>query len=129
MCIAGCTNLPADIDRYFQRSRPGRRQCPFGRDCFYQHIEEDGTPYVFPLGADHYLSVSFPFPSIGPYSPSIELGCSPFFLCLLEDPGTCSCGERISIWYTISARRVRHPPSVIGNCGTPFVSSYHPNVK
>ncbi|KAI4518624.1 hypothetical protein K525DRAFT_227335 [Schizophyllum commune Loenen D] len=39
--------------RHFQesKSRPGGQpHCPFGRDCFYQHLNDDGTPYVFPAG-------------------------------------------------------------------------------
>ncbi len=34
-----------------------RRRCPFGRDCFYQHKNRDGTDHVFPFGADYYLKV------------------------------------------------------------------------
>ncbi|KIJ55257.1 hypothetical protein M422DRAFT_123155, partial [Sphaerobolus stellatus SS14] len=36
--------------RYFSRSSPTDRFCPFGRDCFYQHRNPDGTPYVFQDG-------------------------------------------------------------------------------
>jgi len=42
--------------KYFERST--RRYCPFGRDCFYQHKNRDGTTYVFPFGADYYLQRS-----------------------------------------------------------------------
>lgn len=34
--------------RHFQNSPHNRRHCPFGRNCFYQHLNADGTPYVFP---------------------------------------------------------------------------------
>ncbi|KAI5119832.1 hypothetical protein M0805_008398 [Coniferiporia weirii] len=60
--------------KYFERSVPGRRSCPFGRDCFYQHKEADGTPYVFPHGADYYMSMlrdrvrSRDMPLIDPFS-------------------------------------------------------------
>ncbi|KZT27820.1 hypothetical protein NEOLEDRAFT_1059740 [Neolentinus lepideus HHB14362 ss-1] len=46
--------------RYFGKSPPNDRFCPFGRDCFYQHQNEDGTPYVFDKGLRHYLPVSCP---------------------------------------------------------------------
>ncbi|KAG6854520.1 hypothetical protein C0991_005432 [Blastosporella zonata] len=31
---------------------PKKPMCPFGKDCFYQHLNDDGTPYIFPHGAD-----------------------------------------------------------------------------
>ncbi|KAF9650108.1 hypothetical protein BDM02DRAFT_3093667 [Thelephora ganbajun] len=34
--------------RHFQNSPANRRHCPFGRNCFYQHLNADGTPYIFP---------------------------------------------------------------------------------
>lgn len=34
--------------KHFQESPPNRRRCPFGRNCFYQHLNADGTPYIFP---------------------------------------------------------------------------------
>lgn len=34
--------------RHFQNSPPNRRRCPFGRDCFYQHLNPDGTTHIFP---------------------------------------------------------------------------------
>ncbi|KAL0953540.1 hypothetical protein HGRIS_004762 [Hohenbuehelia grisea] len=39
--------------RFFQasKSKPSGPMCPFGRDCFYQHMNDDGTPYVFREGA------------------------------------------------------------------------------
>ncbi|KAL5503925.1 hypothetical protein ACEPAH_7997 [Sanghuangporus vaninii] len=42
--------------KYFERSVPGSRFCPFGKDCFYQHKELDGTDFVFDRGADYYMS-------------------------------------------------------------------------
>ncbi|TFK51721.1 hypothetical protein OE88DRAFT_1629053 [Heliocybe sulcata] len=44
--------------RYFQKSPSQDRFCPFGADCFYQHQNDDGTPYVFDKGIKHYLPVS-----------------------------------------------------------------------
>ncbi|KAI0923795.1 hypothetical protein AcV5_009245 [Taiwanofungus camphoratus] len=43
--------------RLFQESPPSNRFCPFGKDCFYQHLNEDGTPYVFDGGVDHYMRI------------------------------------------------------------------------
>jgi hypothetical protein len=60
--------------RYFQQSKAKNRAklfCPFGKDCFYQHLNDDGTPHVFADGVDRcmrqYISrqrrtTSFPFP-------------------------------------------------------------------
>ncbi|KAG6919532.1 hypothetical protein DXG01_005122 [Tephrocybe rancida] len=31
---------------------PKKPMCPFGKDCFYQHLNDDGTPYTFTDGAD-----------------------------------------------------------------------------
>ncbi|KAI0653393.1 hypothetical protein C8Q70DRAFT_606385 [Cubamyces menziesii] len=41
--------------RYFEKSRPSRRFCPFGKDCFYKHENADGTPYEFEHGAAYYM--------------------------------------------------------------------------
>lgn len=41
--------------KYFVESNPNRRYCPFGCDCMYQHLNEDGTPYVFTRGVDYYM--------------------------------------------------------------------------
>ncbi|KAI0305896.1 hypothetical protein B0F90DRAFT_937659 [Multifurca ochricompacta] len=41
--------------KYFTASSPDSRYCPFGHDCMYQHLNEDGTPYVFHKGVDHYM--------------------------------------------------------------------------
>ncbi|KAH9072112.1 hypothetical protein EDB83DRAFT_196514 [Lactarius deliciosus] len=41
--------------RYFTASKPDSRYCPFGRDCMYQHQNEDGTPYIFNKGADFHM--------------------------------------------------------------------------
>ncbi|GJJ11358.1 hypothetical protein Clacol_005590 [Clathrus columnatus] len=38
--------------RYFVNSKLEQRFCPFGKDCFYQHANEDGTPYIFTEGVD-----------------------------------------------------------------------------
>jgi uncharacterized protein YfeS len=41
-----------EIYRYFSTSSPDKRFCPYGKDCFYQHLNDDGTPYVFQEGVD-----------------------------------------------------------------------------
>ncbi|EAU90213.2 makorin-2 [Coprinopsis cinerea okayama7 len=42
--------------KYFQQSKSKpERMCPFGKDCFYKHENDDGTPYVFTEGADVWL--------------------------------------------------------------------------
>ncbi|TFY78815.1 hypothetical protein EWM64_g5196 [Hericium alpestre] len=41
--------------KYFLESKPNDRFCPFGRDCLYQHQNDDGTPYVFKHGTDYYM--------------------------------------------------------------------------
>ncbi|KDR65729.1 hypothetical protein GALMADRAFT_162397 [Galerina marginata CBS 339.88] len=41
--------------RYFQKSMQKNKDkpiCPYGKDCFYQHLKEDGTPYIFKDGVD-----------------------------------------------------------------------------
>ncbi|KAJ3567348.1 hypothetical protein NP233_g6419 [Leucocoprinus birnbaumii] len=41
--------------RYLQKSLQKDRSqplCPFGRDCFYQHHDDEGTPYIFSYGVD-----------------------------------------------------------------------------
>lgn len=43
--------------RHFQKSPPGNRFCPFGKECFYQHLNEDGTPYTFEFGADYHMEI------------------------------------------------------------------------
>ncbi|KAF9517972.1 hypothetical protein BS47DRAFT_1257741, partial [Hydnum rufescens UP504] len=45
-------NLAKIPCKYFIRRRGPNRYCPFGRDCFYQHQNVDGTPYVFEHGAE-----------------------------------------------------------------------------
>ncbi|KAF7770559.1 hypothetical protein Agabi119p4_6533 [Agaricus bisporus var. burnettii] len=55
--------------RYFQRSLQRDENhpiCPFGKDCFYQHLKRDGTPFIFDHGADVCMRRyhnSFPQPS------------------------------------------------------------------
>ncbi|KAM5533849.1 hypothetical protein V8D89_012512 [Ganoderma adspersum] len=41
--------------RYFEQSRPEKRFCPFGKECFFKHENVDGTPHVFEHGADYYM--------------------------------------------------------------------------
>jgi hypothetical protein len=49
------------IIRYFVKTlASGRPCCPFGADCFYQHVNLDGTPHSFQYGADHFMKVCHP---------------------------------------------------------------------
>ncbi|KAE9400375.1 hypothetical protein BT96DRAFT_819296, partial [Gymnopus androsaceus JB14] len=41
--------------RYFVQSKAHRPFCPFGKDCFYQHLNDDGTPHVFSQGVDESM--------------------------------------------------------------------------
>ncbi|KAI0048117.1 hypothetical protein FA95DRAFT_1491458 [Auriscalpium vulgare] len=41
--------------KYFTRSKPNNRFCPFGRDCLYQHRNADGTEFVFSRGSKYNL--------------------------------------------------------------------------
>lgn len=46
--------------RYFQKSlakNPEKPTCPYGKDCFYRHLKEDGTPFVFEDGVDVCMRV------------------------------------------------------------------------
>lgn len=46
--------------RYFTQSKtrnPSRPLCPFGKDCFYQHLNVDGTPFVFRHGIKRSMRV------------------------------------------------------------------------
>ncbi|KAG8902036.1 hypothetical protein FRB99_004860 [Tulasnella sp. 403] len=43
--------------KYFERSLPGRRSCPYGDDCFYKHEEEEGKRYMFNHGVDQMMDV------------------------------------------------------------------------
>jgi hypothetical protein len=43
--------------RYFQKSLKEDRFCPYGKDCFYRHANDDGTLYVFDRGVEYYMPV------------------------------------------------------------------------
>ncbi|TFK71605.1 hypothetical protein BDN72DRAFT_793526 [Pluteus cervinus] len=46
--------------KYYQdsiSSPSGTPFCPFGKDCFYQHKNKDGTSYIFNDGVDKYMPV------------------------------------------------------------------------
>lgn len=47
--------------RYFEGSPLGRRYCPFGKDCFYKHANEDGTEHMFDHDYEQHLRVSDAF--------------------------------------------------------------------
>jgi len=42
---------------YFQKSLHTKPLCPYGKDCFYQHINADGTRYIFEEGVDAAMRV------------------------------------------------------------------------
>lgn len=44
--------------RHFQKSPPNDRFCPFGKDCFYQHRNADGSTHVFDRGVDYYMKLN-----------------------------------------------------------------------
>lgn len=53
--------------------------CPFGKDCFYQHLNEDGSVFVFENGVDKNMKVCM----VCSYVFLLTLRCStshPFFL-------------------------------------------------
>ncbi|KAK7056188.1 hypothetical protein VNI00_002740 [Paramarasmius palmivorus] len=44
--------------KYFTQSKAKDKKnpfCPFGKDCFYQHLNDDGTPYSFKDGVDESM--------------------------------------------------------------------------
>ncbi|EGO22183.1 hypothetical protein SERLADRAFT_451067 [Serpula lacrymans var. lacrymans S7.9] len=42
--------------KYFAQTYAcGKPCCPFGYDCFYEHKNSDGTPFVFRHGVRHYM--------------------------------------------------------------------------
>ena len=45
--------------RHFQRSCPSHRYCPFGKDCFYAHKNEDGTTHEFRHGIEQVSAVRY----------------------------------------------------------------------
>ena len=59
------------VIRYFQKSiqkNKDRPMCPYGKDCFYQHLKEDGTPYIFKDGVDVCMRVCRAFSFILDYT-------------------------------------------------------------
>jgi len=55
------------------KSRP---LCPFGKDCFYQHRHDDGTPHVFKNGTSVCMRVSRPRLPCPPIDQSLAIFCS-----------------------------------------------------
>jgi hypothetical protein len=48
--------------RYFSQSKAQDKKnpfCPFGKDCFYQHLNDDGTPHTFKDGVDESMRVGY----------------------------------------------------------------------
>ncbi len=61
----GVFNAICDIYSYFQKSLAKNKYnpiCPYGKDCFYEHLREDGTPFVFKHGVEVCMRVRI-FPS------------------------------------------------------------------
>lgn len=56
--LAVCYWTHSLYSRYFVQSPASDRFCPFGKDCFYQHLNDDGTPFIFDLGVEYYMRVS-----------------------------------------------------------------------
>jgi len=55
-CVEGYKATLGKIPcKYFSTSSPDKRFCPYGKDCFYQHLNNDGTPYVFQEGVDSMM--------------------------------------------------------------------------
>ncbi|KAF9005911.1 hypothetical protein BDQ17DRAFT_1239535 [Cyathus striatus] len=54
--------------RYFRQSKQKDKNnllCPFGKDCFYQHLNDDGTPYIFKDGVEVCMGVRLQLNSVG----------------------------------------------------------------
>lgn len=55
-CVKGYKLTLSKIPcKYFQHSPECNRFCPYGKDCFYQHHNSDGTTYVFEEGTDSMM--------------------------------------------------------------------------
>lgn len=55
---------PCALIRHFQESKtknPIKPMCPFGRDCFYQHLNDDGSKFIFKNGVDSSTRVRSSF--------------------------------------------------------------------
>jgi hypothetical protein len=49
-----------NIYSYFQKSLVKNKNspiCPYGKDCFYEHVKEDGTPFIFKHGVEICMKV------------------------------------------------------------------------
>ncbi|KAG6831105.1 hypothetical protein H0H92_012782 [Tricholoma furcatifolium] len=51
---------------------PRAPMCPFGKDCFYQHLNDDGTPFIFSEGVDKWHLRNRPHGFFGFMSDEIE---------------------------------------------------------
>ncbi|KAG8708662.1 hypothetical protein FRC08_018776 [Ceratobasidium sp. 394] len=52
-CVKGYKATLGGIPcKYFIASPPEKRFCPYGKDCFYQHLNDDGTTHVFREGVE-----------------------------------------------------------------------------
>lgn len=54
------------VCRWFEKS--GKKFCPFGKDCFYQHLRHDGSLHISKHGVTKCIQVS-----IEPYPPELAL--------------------------------------------------------
>ena len=66
MARTPCRSVPSEVSTcaiaerlpsYFEKSKNTKPFCPFGKDCFYRHVKDDGSPFVFSMGVDHYMKV------------------------------------------------------------------------
>ncbi|KAG8769006.1 hypothetical protein FRC12_005222 [Ceratobasidium sp. 428] len=52
-CVEGYKAALGKITcKYFASSPSDKRFCPYGKDCFYQHLNSDGTKHIFKDGVD-----------------------------------------------------------------------------
>ncbi|KAF8631909.1 hypothetical protein AX15_002166 [Amanita polypyramis BW_CC] len=65
--------------RYFQETKKKKPFCPFGKDCFYQHINDDGTKYVFRDGVDVCMKIHSSRRTQGPHT-FYDINYEPRFL-------------------------------------------------
>ncbi|GLB41953.1 putative zinc finger [Lyophyllum shimeji] len=52
---ASMSKVPCKHFQASKKKNPGKPMCPFGKDCFYQHLNDDGTPHVLKYGVDRSM--------------------------------------------------------------------------
>jgi hypothetical protein len=61
-CCTYTDHLLPVYRRYFQETKSTKPLCPFGRDCFYKHVNDDGTTHIFEEGVEKCMRVcTIPF--------------------------------------------------------------------